>query len=246
MTIMKKIALRILLSCIVVNIQQVTFAQVAAVHMKVTVPANTPAGKDVYIAGSFNNWKSGDSLYKLHRDEDGTFSITLPLFDQKHYEYKYTLGSWNSVETNAVDSNIQNRVLVSSNDLSIADRVVAWKEPGTKSEPSAQMLRINAMKDSTVASLKPQLSGMLDILKSYVQNLLRDQPSPRIQRRLNRKAEKKLNHAYQQITQLLWNIMATLTPEQKTSLKKIVSGEEGKKDFLNTFQGGIQKVINEK
>jgi hypothetical protein len=227
-----------------VNIHQITFAQIAAVHVMVKVPVTTPSEKDVYIAGSFNNWHSGDSLYKLHRDGEGLFSTTLPLFNNMHYEYKYTLGNWGTVETNSSDSDIQNRIFVSSNGLNITDTIAAWKQQKPKTEPSTQMVRMNAMKDSTVASLKPQLIGMLDILKSYVQNLLRDKPSAHVQRKLDRKAEKKLNHAYEQVTKLLWNIMATLTPDQKEKLRAIVNGEAGNKDFLNTFQGGLQKVMN--
>ncbi len=242
---MKKIALGTFVFCIVAGIPQMILAQVAAVHVTVKTPSNTPRDKDVYIAGSFNNWQSGDSLYKLHRDGNSSFSITLPLFVNIHYEYKYTLGKWNTVETKPNDSDIQNRVLLSANGINISDTVAAWKQPSPKTEPSAQMVHINAMKDSTVASLKPRLMGMVDILKSYVQNLLRDKPSTHVQKKLNRKAEKKLNQAYEQVSKLLWNIMATLTPDQKEKLRAIVNGEAGKKDFLNTFQSGLQKVMND-
>ncbi len=241
---MRKPILQVALAFVATATYQHTFAQVAAVQVTVKIPDNTPAGKEVYMAGSFNNWKAGDSLYKMHRDMNGLFSITLPLFDNMHYEYKYTLGNWNTVETRSNDSDIQNRVFVSANGLRITDMIAAWKQPRPKTAPSAQMVHINAMKDSTLASLKPQLAGMLDILKLYVQNLLLDKPRMHVQKKLNRKAENKLKNAYEQVTQLLWDVMGTLTPEQKANLRKIINGPEAKKDFLNTFQGGLQQVVN--
>lgn len=85
---------------------------------------------------------------------------------------------------------------------------------------------------------------MLSLLRSYVNNWLRNKPSAHIQRQLDRKAGKKLNHAYQQVTRLFWNVMATLTPDQKAALQKIIDSPAGKTDFLNVFQGGLQKVVN--
>ena len=211
----------------------------------VKVMQQTPAVKEVYIAGSFNSWHAGDSLYRLHRTGEGFYTITLPLFDKMHYEYKYTLDDWNTIETAANDSAIHNRVLLSVNGAVVNDTGANWKQPPpANSTVSPQMQQINSMKDSTVASLKPMLNDMLSPLKSYVQNWLSDKPSACIQRRLDRKAGKKLNHAYQQVTKLLWNVMATLTSEQKTALRKVFNSPEGKSDFLNTFKGGLGKIID--
>jgi hypothetical protein len=244
---MKSILLRTVVSIIFLFIAPIVFGQVAAVRFVVKVPQQTPAEKGVYIAGSFNGWHAGDSLYRLYRTGDGFYMITLPLFDKMHYEYKYTLGDWNTVEMAANDSAILNRVLLSVNGAVVIDTVAKWKQPPpANSAVSQQMQQINAMKDSTLASLKPVLNDMLSLLKSYVQNWLRDKPSARIQRSLDRKAGKKLNHAYQQVTKLLWNVMAILTPEQKAALRKVVDSPEGKSEFFNTFKGGLGKIISGK
>ena len=240
---MKKIVLRLIEPIIFIGITQMAVAQVAAVKVVVKVPYDTATGKHVYIAGSFNGWKAGDSLFQLHLRDDGLYSITLPLFNNMHYEYKYTMGNWSNVEINTNDSDIHNRMFVSANGLVITDTVAAWKKE-LKSEPSPQMVHINAMKDSTAAALQPQLNDMMDLLKSYVQNWLRDNPSARVQKKLNKEAEKKLNHIYEQIVQLLENVMATLSSEQKAELKKLINAPQEKNNFLNTLGNGLQKVTS--
>ena len=240
---MKGMILRCIMAITFAGITQIVVAQVAAVKMVVKVPYDTSTGMRVYIAGSFNSWKPGDSLFQLHRNDNGLYSITLPLFNNVHYEYKYTRGNWSNVETNADDSAIHNRMFVSKDGLLIADTVVAWKKE-IKSEPSPQQAHINAMKDSTVAALKPQLNELLDLLKSHVQNWLSDKPSADVQKTLNEEAEKKLNDVFEQIVGLLGNVIATLTPEQKAELKKLIEAPQDKNDFINTLGNGIQKVTS--
>jgi|KBSSwiStaDraftv2_1062776.scaffolds.fasta_scaffold379173_1 hypothetical protein len=240
---MKKLGLCFPRLIIFISTAQMAVAQIAAVKVIVNVPYDTATGKHVYVAGSFNGWKAGDSLYQLKRGDDGVYSITLPLFNDKHYEYKYTRGNWSSVEINCHDSDIHNRAFVSANGLVVTDTVAAWKKE-TKAEPSPQMARINAMKDSTISALQPQLNEMVNLLKSYVQNWLSDNPSDRVQKKLNKEAEKNINHIFEQIVQLLGNVMATLSPGQKAELKKLISTPQEKNDFINILGNGLQKVTS--
>ena len=63
------------------------------------VPANTPMSDPIYIAGNFNNWNEKDDNYKLTNQNDGTYTITFnPAPGQ--LEFKFTRGSWDSVEGN--------------------------------------------------------------------------------------------------------------------------------------------------
>ena len=241
---MKKISLRFIQSLIFLCTAQLLFAQVAAVRVIVKLPLDTASGKRIYIAGSFNGWKPGDSLYQLHPGNDGLYSITLPLFDNAHYAYKYTRGNWNSVEVGKNDSDISNRKFVSKDGLVIMDTVAAWKRE-VKSEPSPQMVRINAMKDSTVKSLQPQLNDLMNLLKSYTENWLSDHPSDQVQKKLNKEGKKKLDYIYEQIIQLFGAVFAMLSPDQKAELKKMISlPQQGNDNFLNTLGNGLQKVTN--
>ncbi len=64
------------------------------------IPANTPANDKIYVAGTFNDWGSGDERYALAPIGNGQFSITVNPPKGK-VEFKFTRGSWQSVEGNA-------------------------------------------------------------------------------------------------------------------------------------------------
>lgn len=81
----------------------------AQITFKITaVPANTPANATLYIAGSFNSWNPGSAAHALTRNPDGSYQITLPSATGI-LEYKFTRGSWATVETNAANGSVPNR-----------------------------------------------------------------------------------------------------------------------------------------
>jgi hypothetical protein len=72
-------------------------------------PTDTPADATIYVAGSFNNWQTADPAYRLTADWRGLYSIILPASVRGHVEFKFTLGSWDSVELDAKDAETPNR-----------------------------------------------------------------------------------------------------------------------------------------
>jgi predicted alpha/beta superfamily hydrolase len=77
----------------------------------VTVPANTPAGSKVHIAGNFQGWDPGSADHALTRRDDGRYAITLDLARGDNIEFKFTRGSWETVEKDAEGQEIGNRLL---------------------------------------------------------------------------------------------------------------------------------------
>ncbi len=79
-----------------------TFPAQAQLTIKVTaIPANTPPGSSIYIAGTFNNWDPNDATKILSPLGGGQFSIVLnpPVGTVK---FKFTRGTdWTTVEGNA-------------------------------------------------------------------------------------------------------------------------------------------------
>lgn len=75
-----------------------------------SVPANTPQDDDIYIAGNFNGWNPGNAAYKLTDNGDGTWYITFSP-DAGTLQFKFTRGSWETVEGNAQGQFIPNRTL---------------------------------------------------------------------------------------------------------------------------------------
>jgi len=72
------------------------------------IPAQTPANATSYIAGNFNQWNPGNPAYQLQKDAQGRWNITLDL-NPGNYQFKFTRGSWATVEGNAEGKVIANR-----------------------------------------------------------------------------------------------------------------------------------------
>ena len=74
-------------------------------------PENTHDNKSIYISGDFEGWTGGQETYKLSQNKN-TYSITLP-YQESVINFKFTQGSWNTVETDADGYNIENRSYIS-------------------------------------------------------------------------------------------------------------------------------------
>src|SRR3954463_2180035 len=60
---------------------------------------NAPVAESIYVSGNFNGWNPKDELCRLKKGSDGTFSIAFPNVPSGDYEYKFTRGGWETVET---------------------------------------------------------------------------------------------------------------------------------------------------
>ena len=214
-------------------------AQVAAVKFIVHTPAVSKEDKGVFITGSFNYWHERDSSYRMNEISDGIYTITIPVFEAKKYEYKYTLGTWKRVEVALNDSDIANRSFVSSNGKTVADTVLKWKQPKAKVDSSEQLKKIVAMKDSLAAKIKPQLGELMNLVKLYAQNMLKEKPDLDEHKQLDAKAIQKFGNIYSEVTHLLFNIIGSLSPEQKQQISKAISQPPANGDFLNAFLNAV-------
>lgn len=73
-----------------------------------TVPDNTPDGATLYIAGSFNGWEEDNASYALNELGNGTYTITFSPAPGL-LEFKFTRGSWATVEGNEFGGFLPNR-----------------------------------------------------------------------------------------------------------------------------------------
>ena len=74
----------------------------------VSYPPLRPSAPGLFIAGDFNNWNPGDPAYMLKKQPNGSYSILLP-DSLTNFEYKFTQGSWMTVEGNIQGLNRPNR-----------------------------------------------------------------------------------------------------------------------------------------
>lgn len=97
--------------------------------IRLTVPGNTPANESIYIATNISGWNPSDNSNKLTRNEDGTYSITLPIASGTKLEFKFTRGTWNNVEVNASGSDLSNRTYTMNSSSQQLDLTVQkWKD----------------------------------------------------------------------------------------------------------------------
>ncbi|MEM6721863.1 MAG: alpha/beta hydrolase-fold protein [Bacteroidota bacterium] len=71
------------------------------------LPSNHDYTKDIFISGDFEGWSGGRPELKLEK-KDKTYQITLPNH-RETINYKFTLGTWESVELDEKHQNIENR-----------------------------------------------------------------------------------------------------------------------------------------
>jgi metallo-beta-lactamase class B len=109
------------------------FANNTQAQLSITVtsiPPTTPPGSDIYIAGNFNNWNPGDAAYQLTEGAPGSYYITIHP-SPGTIEYKFTRGSWATVEGSSTGSYIPNRTYnYTGNVTSIDVSIAGWEGKG--------------------------------------------------------------------------------------------------------------------
>jgi hypothetical protein len=92
------------------------------------VPANTPKGAKIYVAGSFNNWNPGDPNYQMRYDETThRYVVDLPM-GFGSVEYKFTRGDWTTVETDPCGGEKTNRKLIYGKEERGSDTIRGWDD----------------------------------------------------------------------------------------------------------------------
>ena len=103
------------------------------------LPASTPAGAAIHVAGSFNGWNPASPGDTLSRQPGGEYAFTLPGSARGHVEFKFALGAWDRVETTVSGGAVANRqVTVPSTGAVVIDASIAgWAVPGLRSAPAS-------------------------------------------------------------------------------------------------------------
>lgn len=96
-----------------------------SLQLVITEKATLKADK-IFIAGNFNKWQPNNPEYKFKPADSG---ITLVLnLAAGMYEFKFTRGSWDKVETNAKGEDILNRYIEIKNDTLLNIVIDGWKD----------------------------------------------------------------------------------------------------------------------
>lgn len=139
-------------------------AALAQTTLRVTaLPAITPAGAALYVAGSFNNWEPANPASQLARQADGSYQLTLPASVRGPQEFKFTRGSWAAAEASPQYQPVANRrATFTGASAMLTFQLAAWQDqrpggtppPGPKAHTLASNVRV-----LTDSFRLPQLGG---------------------------------------------------------------------------------------
>jgi pullulanase len=102
----------------------------ATLRFVVDVPEGTTKETSLFMAGNVDAlgpWQP--NVFRLQRNESGKYEATLSLPVGTRLEYKFTRGSWASVEKSLDGAEITNRRLTVEQDATIEVRIAAWAKP---------------------------------------------------------------------------------------------------------------------
>ena len=106
------------------------------------IPANTPAGAEVFIAGNFQNWNPGDQAYKLNENGNGDLQITFTPSVQ-NMQFKFTRGSWATVEGNANGGFLPDRTFTyTGGTATLTLQILSWEDTGGTNSTAAANVSI--------------------------------------------------------------------------------------------------------
>ncbi len=108
------------------------------------VPSNTPMKDTIFVAGNFNNWNAGNPDFTLKKREDGRYSIVIAPQSQD-LEFKFTRGSWATVEGNEQGNFRPNRTAPRTA-TTLTVQILSWEDLGSTQGSTAS---------SSVAILSP-------------------------------------------------------------------------------------------
>lgn len=119
------------------TVGSISLAASQRVALVVQVPAETPADAKVFVAGSvpvLGNWRP-DGL-SLPRQPNGTYTAEVDLAVGQTIEFKFTRGTWNTVEQNAGGGDRPNRTAaIDANTKKIEVSVARWATGKPASRP---------------------------------------------------------------------------------------------------------------
>lgn len=106
-----------------------------------SIPKKTSENESIYISGDFEGWTGGQEKYKLSRINN-IYSITLP-DKTSSINFKFTKGSWATVETDIEGNNIDNRTYIYNhkNDT-VTIKILNWMDATIKKSTASKNVSV--------------------------------------------------------------------------------------------------------
>lgn len=101
------------------------------IYVKVRIPKTTPEGQNIFVAGNFNGWNAAHPQHQLRRIAPYVFAGNFPIEDpsgRNPTEFKFTRGTWASVESETNGRNHPNRIVMHGVLDTLTLDVLAWRD----------------------------------------------------------------------------------------------------------------------
>ena len=96
-----------------------------------TIPDYTPPEDNIYIAGDFTGWQPGDPDYIMSKNGEDIWEITIDFTIGTSIQFKFTRGSWETVEKGSAGEEIANRTYTFTQEIDTAYfEVLNWADEG--------------------------------------------------------------------------------------------------------------------
>lgn len=108
-----------------------------------SVPESTPTDADIYFAGNINGWSPGDEAYKLTKPAENIWELILPAMDEgTEIQFKFTRGSWETVEKGANGEEIGDRTFTFGNGDTINPIILNWADGSSGGSTASENVSI--------------------------------------------------------------------------------------------------------
>ena len=103
-----------------------SFAQLT-LRIEITATPAAHNTEDIFVAGNFNNWNAGDTNYILRKEND---KLVLDIKDLPlgTYQFKFTRGSWSTVEATEKGATTENKVLRLFSNVVVQYTIDGWAD----------------------------------------------------------------------------------------------------------------------
>jgi alpha-amylase len=114
------------------------------------LPPSTPPGATVHVAGTFNGWNPAAPGFTLEPRANGALELTLPDSVRGVIEFKFTLGSWETVETDASGGGVPNRsfTIPRTGAVTLTATVASWSGGKHAARASTASSSVTVLSDS--------------------------------------------------------------------------------------------------
>jgi metallo-beta-lactamase class B len=127
--------MRLVLLLFVAIFQQIIVTAQYKVIIRINSLPGSSVTESIYVAGNFNGWNPKDEQFKLKKESDGKFAITFPNVAAGDYEFKFTRGGWETVETTVEGRQVPNRTLKLMSDTTLNLDIDGWSQGKPKQIP---------------------------------------------------------------------------------------------------------------